>query len=312
MKKIAFVVHQKGTQGSYLNHLDLQQYLKYEEGYRVTFYCENVKKLYEVIESTRRDYEVGKGEVKVIRKDIIEPGVVVTDFKTLIMAEKLKLFVICKKLIIMDSIELTYYLKNMKNARFYYDFDIYQALRSFYAEKIVFLMPPSSHRLFKSKHPDLESRVFFKKINVDMLNIIDFEDRDGYFFRWDDCERYKDLVESKFGPGGVSFEPEWMEKSGWKIPLKYNEANHLFDYKTLIYRRRKYLAYQEQFGRLIFEYILLGKKVYFIGPPFTGDGLTDYLTHYNIKFKGNEVITTKEELEKKMQKYTDRPWRTDD
>lgn len=308
MKKIAFVVHQMGTQGSYLNHLDLQQYLKDNEGYRVVFYCENVKKLYEVIESTRRDYKIGKGEVKVIRKEILEPQVVVTDFKTLIMAEQLKLFVMCKKLLITDSIELTYYLKNMRDARFYYDFDIHKALRSFYAAETTFLMPPNNYYLFKEKHPDLDAKIFFKKINVNMLNTIKFENRDGYFFRWDDCKGYEDLVKDSFGDGGVNFEPKWKLRGRWKIPLKYNEIDHIFDYKSLVYRRRKYLEYQEQFGRLIFEYILMGKTVHFLDQPFTDDGLTDYLNHYDIKFDGNKVTTTKEELENKMQVYNDKPW----
>ena len=309
MKKIAFVVHQMGTQGSYLNHLDLQQYLKDNEDYKVVFYCENVKKLYEVIDSTRRSYKIGKGEVKVIRKEILEPQTVVTDFKTLIMAEKLKLFVMCKKLLITDSIELTYYLKDMDNARFYYDFDIHQALRSFYAMETTFLMPPNNYYLFKEKHPDLDAKIFFKKINVDMLNTIDFENREGYFFRWDDCEGYEDLVRNKFGSDGANFEPEWlMKEGGYKVPLKYNEINHIFDYKSLVYRRRKYLEYQEQFGRLIFEYVLLGKDVYFLEEPFTDDGLTDYLNHYDIKFDGNKIVTTKEELENKMRVYTDKPW----
>lgn len=312
MKRIAFVVHQMGTQGSYLNHLDLQQYLKDNEGYNITFYCENVKRLYEVIKSTRRDYKIGKGEVKILSKDIVEPNVVVTDFKTLIMAEKLNLFVICKKLIITDAIELTYYLRNMTNARFYYDFDIHTALRSFYAEEITFLMPPNNYYLFKEKHPDLDAKIFFKAINVDMINAVECENRDGYFFRWDDCEGYEDLVRDKFGKDGANFEPEWRYKHGRKIPWTYNETDHIFDYKSLVYRRRKYLEYKEQFGRLIFEYILLGKTVYFLDTPFTDDGLTDYIHHYDIKFDGNRIITTKEELENKMRVYTDKPWETND
>jgi len=308
MKKAVFVVHQMGTQGSYLNHLDLQQYLKDHEGYKIKFYCENVKKLYDVIKNSRRSYEIGAGEVKVLRKDIIEPDLVFTDFKTLIMAKQLGLFVICRKLIVMDSIELTYHLKDMNYARFYYQVDVYQALRHFFAEEVLFLMPPNNHKLFKKKYPDLNSEVFYKHINVDMLKTLQFENRPGYFYRWDDLKGYEDLVKGKFGNDGFNYEPDWKLKMGRKIPLKYNEVDHIFDYEALVYRRRKYLEYQEQLGRLIFEYILLGKSVYFLDEPYTDDGLTDYLKHFNIRFSKNMIITTKEELENKMRIYTDKPW----
>jgi hypothetical protein len=308
MKRAVFVSHQMGTQGSYLNHLDLQQYLKDHEDYKIKFYCENVKKLYEVIRNTRRSYTIGKGEVKILTREVIEPEVVVTDFKTLITAPQLQLWVICKTLLIMDSIELTYHLKEIKNARYFHNVDIYKALKQFYTKKTLFLMPPSNYKLFKQRYPDLDARIFFKSINIDMLKTIEFENRDGYFFRWDDLKGYQQLVKEKFGDDGFDYVPEWQLKRGQKIPLKYNEVNHIFDYKSLVYRRRKYLEYQEQFGRLIFEYILLGKTVYFLGEPFTDDGLTDYLHHYGIKFDGNKVITTKEELENKMRVYLNRPW----
>ncbi len=310
MKQAVFVTHQRGIQGSYLNHLDLQQYLKDIEGYKIKFYCENVKKLYDVIKDSRRSYTIGKGEVKILKKEIIEPNIVITDFKTLILAPQLKIWVICKKLLVMDSIELTYHLKDIKHARFFYDVDIYKALKQFYTEKVTFLMPPSNYDIFIKKYPDLNAQIFFKHINVGMLNTIKFENRDGYFFRWDDCKGYDQKVKSRFGDNGTNFEPEWKLKMGRKIPLKYNEVNHIFDYETFVYRRRKYLEYQEQFGRLIFEYILLGKNVQFFDDPYTDDGLTDYLKRFDIKFdSGNKIITTKEELENKMKVYTFKPWR---
>ena len=309
MKQAVFITHQMGTQGSYLNHLDLQQYLKDHEGYRIKFYCENVKKLYEVIKNSRRDYKIGAGEVKILKKEIIEPDLVITDFKTLIMAKQLNLFVICRKLLIMDSIELTYHLKNIINARFFYPVDVKAALRHFYTEETLFLMPQNNYDLFKKKYPDLNCKVFYKTINIDMLKTLRFDKRPGYFYRWDDLKGYEDSIKEKFGDDGFNYEPDWKLKKGRKIPLKYNETDHLFEYHLLVYRRRKYLEYQEQFGRLIFEYILLGKKVYFSDDNiYTDDGLTDYLRHYNIKFDGNGIVTTKEELENKMRVYTDKPW----
>jgi len=309
MKQAVFITHQMGTQGSYLNHLDFQQYLKDHEGYTIKFYCENVKKLYEVIKNTRRGYQIGVGEVKILRKEIVEPDLVITDFKTLIMAKKLGLFVICRKLIVMDSIELTYHLKDMKGARFYYPIDLYESLRCFFTEDTTFLMPQNNYDIFKEKYPDLNAEVFYKNINIDMLDTLKCENRFGYFYRWDDCKGYQDEVEDKFGPYGRCCEPDWKLRMGRKIPLKYNEIKHIFDYKDLVYRRRKYLEYQEQFGRLIFEYILLGKTVYFAAQPFTDDGLTDYLKYFDIQFDNrNKIITTKNDLYEKMKLYRHKPW----
>jgi hypothetical protein len=169
-------------------------------------------------------------------------------------------------------------------------------------------MPENNHVIFQKKYHYLNSEIFYKNINIDMLKSLKFENRDGYFFRWDDLKGYDDLIKKEFGDNGFKYEPEWKLKMGRKIPLKYNEVDHIFDYKSLVYRRRKYLEYQEQFGRLIFEYILLGKTVHFMGPPHTDDGLTDYLKHFNIKFNRNKIITTKEELENKMKFYKDKPW----
>ena len=222
MKRVVFITHQKGTQGSNLNHLDCQQYLKDHESYEVKFYCENIKKLYEIIKNTRRSYIFDKDEVETLEKEIVEPDLVITDFKTLIMAEQLDMWVICNKLLIMDSIELTYHLKDMKNARFFHNVDIRKALKRFYTKETMFLMPPNNYKIFKKQYPDLEAKVFFKNINVDMINTLKFENRDGYFFRWDDLKDYTALVESRFGEKGFHYEPDWMLKMGRKIPLKYN------------------------------------------------------------------------------------------
>jgi len=68
MKQVVFITNQMGTQGSYINHLDLQQHLKDNENYKVKFYCENVKRLFNVIKDSRRDYSLGSGEIKILKK----------------------------------------------------------------------------------------------------------------------------------------------------------------------------------------------------------------------------------------------------
>jgi len=311
---ITFITCQKGTQGSYLNHLDLQQYLKDVEGYKIKFYCENVKALFNVVKNSRRNYIFKPGEIKVLKQTIIENNVVITDFKSLIQFKERDNFIACKKLLIFDCVELSYHLKDITTARFFYDVDLYKALKCFYADKIEFLMPQNNYDIFIKKYPDLNARVFYKAINPHLLKEVSHKNTEGFFYRWDDTEEdFEKSMKLKFGDKCFSYPPTWMvNDEGKKVPMKYNEANHLFDYRAFLYRRRAYLEYEEQFGRLIFEYILLGKTVYFVGEPFTGDGLTDYLHHYNIKFKGLKIITTKEELTNKMEKYKDRPWRRDE
>jgi len=307
--KIIFVTYHMGTQGSYLNHLDLQQYLKDVEGHSIKFYCSNVKHLFNVIENSRRKYTFKKGEIKILREDIFDlDATVITDFKTLIALSKFKINVICNKILIMDSVELSYHLKGMKHARFYYDGDIRTHLRGIYASEIVFLMPPNNIKLFSTKYQELNCRPFFKHINIDMLNTIECKNLDGYFYRWDVEDNDRE-IKDKFGNECYSFHPSWTtNKAGVKVPLNYTESEHLFDYKNLIYRRRSYLAYEEQFGRLIFEYILLGKTVYFLNEKHTEDGLSDYLTHFGIRFCVKKITTTREELTEKMKVYTDKPW----
>jgi hypothetical protein len=310
MKEITFVVHQMGTQGSYLNHLDLQQYLKDVEDYKIKFFCENVKRLFNVINDSRRNYTIGKGEVKALTKDILEPCVVITDFKSIIELKEKGTFLGCKKLIVLDSIELTYHLKEMKAARFYHEIDLYDCLKFVYTDEIEFLMPSSNLFLFKKRYPDLKAKRFYKKINPYMLDTLNFENRPGYFFRWDTDKSFIDNLKKKYGNNCYCYEPEWILTDGRNVPLKYTESKHIFDYQAFLYRRREYLSYQEQFGRLIFEYILLGKDVYFLDKPFQSDCLTDYLCHYGIEFDGFKVITTADELRPKMERYEDKPWET--
>jgi len=308
MKTITFLTYHKGIQGSFMNHLDLQQHLKDHEGYKIKFYCENVKKLFEVIKLSRRGYKFKKGEIKILKDDLIIPDTIITDFKTLLMFHKEKKWIACKKLIVMDSIELTYHLKDMKHARFYYDLNITKVLKHFYTDNVLFLMPPNNAEIFRKKYPKIKYQVYFKGINSDMLGTIKHKNEDGYFFRWDTINEDNEQIIKKFGDKAISFTPEWTLKNNRRVPLKYNESGFIFDYNKLIYRRRKYLEYQEQFGRLIFEYILLGKSVYFLNEPYTDDGLTDYLRYYDIQFdSNNKIITTKEELKNKM-KNIDKPW----
>lgn len=305
---ITFVVHHMGTQGSFLNHLDLQQYLKDVEGHEVRFYCENIKRLFEVIKTSRRNYTFKVGEIKILKQEIVELGTVITDFKTLITLHRLKINLICEKLLVMDTIELSYHLKGMTYARFYYDVDIYSLFRRVYYNEVSFLMPDNNVRLFKELYPGLTAVPFFKHINIDILNTIQCENREGYFYRWDDDSIDKQ-IKDEYGNDCFSFPPSWTKnRLGNFVPLVYNEKDHIFDYKNLIYRRRKYLEYEEQFGRLIFEYILLGKTVYFLNEKHTEDGLTDYLNHFHINFDGDRITTTKEELTQRMASYDYKPW----
>lgn len=58
MKEVVFIVHQKGTQGSYLNHLDLQQYLKDIEGNKISTTKEELKEKMQIYNERPWDYEI--------------------------------------------------------------------------------------------------------------------------------------------------------------------------------------------------------------------------------------------------------------
>lgn len=294
MKSITILSCHLGLQGSYLNILDLNYYL--QKKYKVKFYTLDFTELYNVTRSSKRIYEFN--DLKLLKDYKSNPDeIIITDFKTLIKIFELGMTIVCRKLIVHDNNELSYHLNNVKQAKFYYpDLNINRIIKAHQYKEILFLFPPSNAEKFKKLYPDIPFTIFFKKINWSLLKNIPINNIDRLYYRFDDIDILKQ-IEHKYGKDVITFD-------------EYNEIN-LWDYKGMIYYRRKHLEYYEQLGRLIFEFIMLGKEVHFLKNPFEiEDGLSDYLRHYDIQFDENfKVITPPEQLIYLMQmEYKENLW----
>jgi len=237
--------------GGLLNHLDTYAFLR---SLHPTYYYLDMGEapIWDMLMQTKRNYDL-KYPVKI--DGPIEDEIIITDFRGLIVLNNEGYQLNCKKLVVMDCLELTYHLNEMHDAIdwfFWFDFSyadsIYKYLKFQCFEDIVFLMPPSNYNKFFFKYPELKAQVFFKKINVDVLGSM----RSGII---EDC---------------------------------------------LTYKRRPEVSFHEQFGRRIFEHILMGSTVYCEGYADKEDGLCDYLAYYDIRFDGDMVATKAHELERRM------------
>jgi hypothetical protein len=236
--------------GGYLNHLDTYAFLR---EYRPTYHYMEEAPLWDMMLQTKRSYGV-KEPIKI--SSPIKNEIIITDIRGLIVLEKEKIQMDCRKLIVMDCLELTFHLNEITNAIdwfFWFDFsyanNLYNYLWNIDYREVLFLMPPSNYKKFIVKYPDLYAKTFFKKIHVDILK--------------------------KIRPGIIQ--------------------------DVLHYERRPEVSYHEQFGRRIFEHILMGSQVYFDNDPYMlDDGLSDYLKYYNIQFEGKRVTTESKELSRRM------------
>ncbi len=296
MKKITILSHHLGLQGSYLNILDFNHYLQTQENYKVLFYAFDLKDLFNVTRGSKRIHTFD--ELKLLKDYKPDPeATVVTDFKTLVKLFEENIKIVCNKFLVMDNNELSYHLNNVKEAKFFHkNLNINRLIKWHQYKEILFLFPPSNVEKFKELYPDIPFKTFFKKINWDLLKDIPTKNIDKLYFRFDD-RNVREEIDHIYGDKVITFK-------------EYEELD-LWNYKGMIYYRRKHLEYYEQLGRLIFEFIMLGKEVHFFRDPFeVADGLSDYLKHYNIQFdKKLKVITHAENLIDLMeQEYNFKPW----
>lgn len=296
MSDITILSNHLGIQGSYLNILDFQHYLQTTENLKVLFYTNDFKELMHVTRGSRRPYKFD--EVKLLKQ--YEPNsnaIIVTDFKTLIKLFKDNMRIVCRKLIIMDNNELSYHLNDMRQAKFFHrNLNINRLLKPHKFNEVEFLFPKSNEEKFSSKYPDIPYTIFYKKISWNLLKEIPVCSLNRLFYRFDDINVKEQMIK-KYGSNVITFD-EYMELDLWK-------------YKGLIYYRRKHLDYYEQLGRLIFEFIMVGKEVHFLKDPFeVDDGLSDYLNYYAIEFDDDyTVLNSPENLINKMEtEYKYKPW----
>jgi hypothetical protein len=265
---IAIISGHIGVHGSLLNLLDFQDYL-IRQGHKVTFYCFRERDFVNNIIRTRRCYKMGK-----IRRMMpkMTAETIVTDFKTLFGFFPVRLQ--CKNLVIFDNAELTYHLNDVVTP-FYPNTikDITILLNMHEYENHMFLMPESNYGKFRKRYPWLNAKMFYKKINTNVLSTIRTESNGKYFYR---VERGEDIPEK------YKAFPTPDIKGRYPDAVELLDLKTMFQYDGYIYYRRKDRAFYEQFGRMIFEFLLLNKDVKFYDDPCQmADGLCDYWDYYN-------------------------------
>ena len=288
MKKIAIVSKHKGINGSPVNLLDFQDYL-INRLYDVTFCCDNKWYIQDIIKNSLRRYKIGK--IKEIDEVIVHRSKnVVTDFASLIKSEP----IVCEKLIVFDNAELSYHLDGITNFFYKKDIDdLRKVLEKHRFSKILFLMPEVNYKKFIVKYPDLPADIFYKKINIQALLTIPFRDNGKWFFK---AERDHN---EPMGVLEYYFLKEW---SGKLNALDDKNIKNMFNYHGYLYYRRAERSYIEQFGRTIFEFLIMGKNVhYFNHPNDSNDGLKDYWNYYG---KGNRETI----INMMAEDYEYKPW----
>lgn len=271
--KISVIADHRVINGSFLNLLDFQQYLKDFENYTVSFYCNEIKELQNVVKKSFRYYTFDY--ISKIKDIMIIKDVVITDFKSLISMYQNKKRIITSKIIVFDTLELTLFLNDVKNNHFYPNINLYDMLKWHKFSNITFLMPSCNLLKFKEKYPDLESYEFYKKIYIPKINEIKYYDNGKLFYR---IHNYHDIPDIKEEDISKLMELTYPNSVG----LIIKDGCNLFDYNGYIYKKQKESNYLEQFGRLIFEFFILDKKIYWFDDPYEyNDGLRDYLIHYS-------------------------------
>ena len=273
MVKVNIVSDHRGLQGSFLNLIDFQQYLRDVENIDVVFHCNEISKLKEVINKTFRQYDFD--EVKKIKDMILSTRCpVITDFKSLVTMYKDRKRIVAGKLIVFDSLELSLFLNDMKNAYFYPDITMDELLDWHKYSEILFLMPKCNLKILNTKYPHIPSIEFYKKIYIDKLKEIPVSDNSRLFYRLNNFYDMPSITEKDISKDIQLNYPN-------SVGIKSDQSHTLFQYKGYIYTKKQETNYFEQFGRLIFEFLILGKEVHWFDEPFEyNDGLRDYLFHY--------------------------------
>lgn len=236
----------------------------------IVFYCKDQNFLEYAIKQSNRAYKIFNKETIKYNSSITD-DIIFTDFKGLVTLKKFNIHINCYKFYIFDCLELTLHLKKME-AVFYNDqHSILELLSLHYFNKCNFLFPESNKFDFITQYPNLPYTIFYKKINYSLLKNMEFKSIDKSFYRQDrDQCNIQEFLYKKFPTHTL-------------ISLPKENEIELFDYKNLIYFKKQYALKYEQFGRIVFEYLLLNKNVYFYDNPFDyNDGLLSYLKYYNI------------------------------
>ena len=243
--------------GSLINMLDYYQWVL-DLGYDVKINHYDKKPL------TFRDYKVNN-------TNETSSDIVITDYYSIITNDQILSGDLC---LIFSNLELTYSLLNLENFSIE---KLYEKIQNLKFQKIVFLIVPYIEKLFQEKLPDLNYKIYYKKINTKMLTQIPVRDNGKLFAR---------------------------DTTLIKVPNRTIERINIlsyFNYSGYVFSRKKSIHYIEEFGRLVFEFYFLNKEVYIDNQIryLERDGFDDYLDYYETKINEDNklVYLNKEKID---------------
>lgn len=272
--RVNVIADHRSIQGSYMNLIDFQQYLREVENVEVHFFTNDKDELQRVLKKSMRSY---KFDEIIPFKDIIISAKypVVTDFKTLCSTYKTKKRIFTNKMVVFDNLELSLFLNDGFDAYFHPNVTMDEILEWHKYSEILFLMPKCNKEVFEKKYPHLPCQEFYKKLYVPKVDEIEVGDNGRNFYR---VNNYYDLPQID----GINIDDEIKKVYPNADGLSIHDGIKAFEYSGYIYTKKQETNYWEQFGRTIFEFLVLGKEILWYDDPFQyKDGLRDYLIHYS-------------------------------
>jgi hypothetical protein len=247
MNLLVFNKNQQIT-GSLINLLDYYQWLL-DLGFHTKI------NHYQISPLTFRNYDIKN-------TDKLSSDVVITDFFSIITNNEKISGNLC---FVFSNLELTYSLLNLENFTIEL---LYKKLENLKFQKTFFLIVPYIEKTFTEKLPDLDYKIYYKKINTRMLKQIPVRNNGKLFTR--------DNIQIRI-PNRI------IERV--RIP-------NYFTYSGYVFSRKKFIHYIEEVGRLVFEFYLLNKEVYIDNQTrnLNRDGFDDYLDYYNAKIENNQLV----------------------
>ena len=256
--------------GSFTNFLDYA--ILFQKEYNAEIMT-SISYFNSMLQKTYREYDL-KHKLLSKQKSIkfLSSDVIFTDFVSLIKLLSGFWILQCDRLILFDNLEVYLFLNQIYSNPLLSRFSILtklKSLRRFFemlikVKNVFFLVTPSiSDKVAEQLQFVDKVRVipYYKKINIPVFKTI------------------------KYSSNGKCFSREYVSQD---IHMLRSNENP-FDYDCYIYRRRQILSFYEMFGRMIFEFILLGKEVKILDP-HVQDGLTLYLQKFGTSKNSIEQI----------------------
>lgn len=253
MSNYVFICH-PGFSGSTINLFDYANLL-YSFGFNIVTQQGEKEKISSYLDMSLRQYNFKFNEIpgKILNCDTL-----VTDTLSLLWSKKHK--IIAKQAYILDNLELALLVRKIQNpyiSQLQNSNLEYLLRKDLISQEYNLLVTPFLMEEIKQQITKLNIIPYLKKIDVPVLSTIKYNE-----------------IKNKFSRACTAKDVDCIDN--------IYDIN-VFDYKTYVYRRRSNLSFIEMFGRLIFEFKLLSKKVVFHENLFNNrDGLQDYVSYYGL------------------------------